>query len=280
MGKRGSRNRNTNTKKKQASISENTKLGSTRPQQKLSKTDSKFSDSNDIEPTLRKILKSFLDTYRSRLSSKNDSYKADFSFLPTIKHPNLDLLLLRLANELIEDILLQVPSFPSKLSAFLLESYACIESVCTLFEKITESQSSANISKLIFFCKILKPAWEINTSLSKNQELKMIYNDFQALSSNYNDFQALSSNNKDFSLLPFESIANFLQEKKSNKIFQRLFSDTSTDESKSPNRNIDSEVEEFRNRLESCEKLTTRGKPQVSEEWINTLKRQLNKIRA
>lgn len=271
MGKRGSRNRNTNTKKKQTSISENTKLGSTAPQQKLSKTDSKISDPNDIEPTLRKILKSFLSTYRSRLTSTNDSYKADLYSLPTIKHPNLDLLLSRLANELIEDILLQVPSFPSKLSAFLLESYACIESVCTLFEKITESQSSTNISKLIFYCKILKPAWEVDTSLSKNQELKAIYNDFQALSNNY----------KDLSLLPLDNIVNFIQGKKSNKkIFQKLFSDTSTNDSKSPNGNIDSEIEEFRNRLESCEKLTTRGKPQVSKEWINTLKRQLNKIKA
>lgn len=270
MGKRGSRNRNTNTKKKQTSISENTKLGSTAPQQKVSKTDSKISDPNDIEPTLRKILKSFLNTYRSRLTSTNDSYKADFSSLPTIKHPNLDLLLSRLANELIEDILLQVPSLPSKLSAFLLESYACIESVCTLFEKITGSQSSASMSKLIFYCKILKPAWEVDGSLSKNQELKTIYN----------VFQALSNNCKDLSLLPLDSFVNLIQGKKSNKIFQRLFSDLSTDESKSPNRNIDSEVEEFRNRLESCEKLTTRGKPQVSVEWINTLKRQLNKIRA
>ncbi|OMJ76895.1 hypothetical protein SteCoe_23632 [Stentor coeruleus] len=270
MGKRGSRNRNTNTKKKQVSISENTKLGSTTPQQKLSKTDSKMSDPNDIEPTLRKILNNFLSTYRSRLTSTNDSYKADLSSLPIIKHPNLDLLLLRLANEIIEDILLQVPSIPSKLSVFLLESCACIESVCALFEKITESQSNANISKLIFYCKILKPAWEVDISLSKNQELKTIYNDFKALSVNY----------KDTDLLPFGSIVNLLQGKKSNKIFQRLFSDTSTDESKSPNRSIDSEIEEFRNRLESCEKLTTRSKPQVSEEWINTLKRQLNKIRA
>ncbi|OMJ83226.1 hypothetical protein SteCoe_15878 [Stentor coeruleus] len=269
MGKRGSRNRNTNLKKKPIVNPENNKLSNSILQAKPTKSDSKSSDTNEFEMSIRKILKSLMSTFRSRLISSNEPYAIDISVLSETKCLNLDLVLSRLANELTEDILSQVQNYLGKLSVFLLESYACFESVCTLFEKISESKSSADISKLIFYCKVLKPAWEVDKSLSKTFELKNIYC----------ELQELLSNCKDFSLLPLNHAIHFLQGKKSNKIFKRLFSDSSTDESSSPNRSVDCEVEEFQIRLESCEKPATRRKPQVSEEWLNTLKRQLNKIR-
>lgn len=201
MGKRGSRNRNMNLKKKPIVSPENTKVGNSISQTKLTKSDSKSPDANEFEMSLRKILKGLMSTFRSRLISPNESYAADISTLSETKCLNLDLVLSRLANELTEDILSQVQNYLGKLSVFLLESYACFESVCTLFEKISESQSSVNISKLIFYCKVLKPAWEVDKSLSKTFELKNIYR----------ELQELSSNCKDFSLLPLDYMVHFLE---------------------------------------------------------------------
>ena len=87
---------------------------------------------------------------------------------------------------------------------------------------------------------------------------------------------ALSKNFTDHNLLPIESLVTMINGTASTKIFKKLFAEISTDESSSPNRNIEFEIEEFRNRLESCEILLTRRKPHVSQEWINNLKRQIN----
>ena len=80
--------------------------------------------------------------------------------------------------------------------------------------------------------------------------------------------------------MPVENLVQMINGTASNKKFHRNSPDFSTDESNSPDRKIDSEVEEFRNLLESCEILSIRKKPLVTQEWINALKNQINKSKA
>ncbi|OMJ81638.1 hypothetical protein SteCoe_17854 [Stentor coeruleus] len=269
MGKRGSRNRNSNLKKQTQDTPKNTKAITSISHIKAIKPDTEKCNSNEFKNSLRGILKNLIKTFRSRLMFSNEPYYADLSLLPETKCQNLEQVLPCLVNEITEDILQHVQDYCRKLNEFLLESYSCIQSVCTFFEKIIDSESISNITKIIFYCKILKPAWDQDRSLSKNQELRALYKSLHALSKDFNDH----------SLLPIENIEQLINGTASNKIFMRMFDNSSTDVSSSPNRSIDSEVEELRTRLESCEKLSSRSKPQVSQEWINTLKRQLNKIR-
>ena len=165
-----------------------------------------------------------------------------------------------------EEMLSLIQENPVKFNEFLLESYKCMQSACQLFEYVSGSSSVSNIFQLNYFCKILRPAWEVDKSLVKNSELKNIHKELLALSKNFTDHN----------LLPIESLVTMINGTASTKIFKKLFAEISTDESSSPNRNIEFEIEEFRNRLESCEILLTRRKPHVSQEWINNLKRQIN----
>lgn len=269
MGKRGSRNRNSVQKKKAPSV-----LSSQKPDQNVSmlkngSKDQKKSNFDQVISTLRFFMKGLTSTFRSRLLFSKDEYKLEFPQSLDLDSIKTEQVFSVLANELTEEILSLIEVHSKQLSEFLLESYQCVQSVSLLFEKIFNSASFADIAKLSFFCKIFKPAWDIDKSLSKNSLLSEIYKDLHGLSKDF----------KDHSLLPLENLMQMINGTASIKLFSRICIDLSTEGSASPVRNVDSEIEEFRNRLESCEKPLPRKKPQISQEWINTLRTQLRKSR-
>ena len=278
MGKKGARNRNSALKKKATVNPENVKLNQDKSVPKIATKAMKKRSSDELIVSLRSMQKSLINTFRSRLSSSKNVYNQDFEVFPETNFPNLDQILSSLVNEMAEEILSLIKEYPKNLTNFLLEAYQCMQSGSLLFEKISNSKSIVTISKLSYFCNILKPAWDVDKSLSKNSELKRIYKDLQSLPKDF----------KDHNLLPVENLAQMINGTASNKSFKNYgqlittknYADISTDESHSPSRKADSEIEEFRTRLESCEILSIRKKPLVTQEWINTLRNQITKSRA
>ena len=266
MGKRGNKNKNTNIKKKSSSHTENTKPEPHTSLQKSVKSDPKKSNSSEAEIKLRQLMKGQTSTFRARLLYSKGEYSTEDSLSLDVKSLSIVQIFPLMANELIQEILSLVQTHSKRLSEFLLESYRCVQSVCFLFEKIFNTQSFTNVSKLNYFCKILRPACEVDKSLSKISELRGLYRELQALSKDF----------KDHSMLPLENLVQMINGTASVKIFSRVYGEVSTDGSSSPNRKVDSEVEEFRTRLESCELLSMRKKPQVTQEWINYLRSQLS----
>ena len=269
MGKRGAKNKNSNLKKKSSPNPENIIPDPCISSQKNVKQDPKKANSKEGLSKLRGLMKGITSTFRTRLLYSKGEYATNDSHELDVKSISTDHAFPILVNELIEEILSLVQTHSKRLSEFLLESYQCVQSVSFLFEKIFNSQSFANVSKLNYFCKILRPAWEVDKSISKIPELRGLYKELQNLSKDF----------KDHSLLPLENLVQMINGTASAKIFSKIYADNSTDGSSSPNRKVDFEVEEFRTRLESCELVTTRRKPQVTQEWINTLRHQLSNIR-
>ena len=267
MGKRGARNKNSNQKKKSPNNSENSRAESLNAQTMFRQDPSKR-NSDDSVSALRHIHKSFISTMRNRLSNVDEPYKIDNAQMHELKSKVSEHFLSKHATEFIEEIFLLIYEFSQKFSEFLQESYQCIESVCLIYETISGSSSIKNIIKLSYFCKIFKPAWDLNKSIDKNCELRSIFKELQVLSKNF----------KDHNLLPLENVVHMIDGNESTKILNRILSDLNKN-SMSSDQSEDFEIEEFRNRLESFEKISPRKKPLVSEEWINTLKRQLSKIR-
>ena len=158
MGKKGGRSRNSALKKKATANPENIKIDQTVNLPKSSTKLMKKRDSDELIVTLRSMLQDLLRTFRSRLSSSKELYNQDFSTFPEIKLPNLDQILSSLVNELTEEILSLITEYPNRFTEFILESYKCMQSGALLFEQISNSKSITTISKLSYFCNILKPA--------------------------------------------------------------------------------------------------------------------------
>jgi hypothetical protein len=182
----------------------------------------------------------------------------------------MDQSLAGLAPEFVDEILSQVQEFPRKLSEVIIETYACIDTTCSFLSKLTENTALSEVYKFCFYYKILKPAWEVDKHLAKCGEVKLLHK----------EMKEIVKGCKVASLMSGESVEKMVSGNGLNKIFSQILAEVSTDESRSPERSVDSEVEEFQSRLENCEKLSRREKPLVSQEWINTIRKQLGKHKA
>lgn len=264
MGRRSTKSKNCSNKKKQQSPTTVSKHQEMLLPPKMQKQSQRQPKNNEFQSSLRASLKVLIQIFQTRLAFEDCPYEVQLPILPQ-NTEKLDQELSRLIMELIEDILEQVPRVHN-LSNFLQEAFQCLTAAGTYLNQISGNESAGHMCKLSYFYKILKPAWDVNKDLAKTVQIKQL---FKELSSFAKDFKDLSS-------LPLENLVQLINGTSSSKIFARVYSNLSTDSSNSPNRSIDSEVEELKIKLESCEKVLTRKKPLVSQEWIRNLKRQLS----
>lgn len=264
MGRRSTKSKNCSNKKKQQSPTTASKHQEMLLPPKMTKQSQKQPKNNEFQTSLRASLKVLIQVFQSRLSYKDIPYEIQMPILPQ-NTEKFDQVLSSLIMELIEDILEQVPRVHD-LSNFLQEAFQCLTAAGAYLNQVSSNESAGHMCKLSYFYKILKPAWDVKKDLAKVSQIKQL---FKELSSFAKDFKDLSS-------LPLENLVQLINGTSSSKIFARVYSDFSTESSNSPNRSIDSEVEELKIKLESCEKVLMRKKPLVSQEWISHLRRQLS----
>lgn len=265
MGRKALKSRNSNNKKKNQPQLSSSSSSPQDPFQILLKYSSQNKKTSDFMTSLQKSLKNLTCTFRSRINSSDKTYEIHLFTLTSEKFEKFDETLSGLIMELAEYLL---NSFkPSQnLALFLLESYKCIQSAGQILSPLSESGGVLQVSKLSYFYTILNPAFENQTSLKHNSVLKSLYNDLSNFCSSF----------KDHSLLPLEKLVQLFHGTGSSKAFAKACADISTDDSYSSVESIDSEVEEFSLRLENCEKVLNRNKPQVSQEWISHLRKRIN----
>jgi len=265
MGRKAAKSRTSNNRKKSQPQLSSTSSGPQDPFQILLKYSPQNKKTLDFMTSLQKSLKNLTLTFRSRINLSDIPYETGIFTLASEKFEKFDEVLSSLIMELTEYLLNSFKSSQS-LPLFLLESYKCIQSAGQILSPLSESGGVLQISKLSYFYTILKPAFENQTSLKYSPELKSLYNDLLNFCSSF----------KDHNLLPLEKLVQLFHGTRSSKAFAKACSDISTDDSCSSIESIDSEVEEFSVRLENCEKVLNRNKPQVSQEWISYLRKQIN----
>lgn len=265
MGRKAIKNRNSNNKKKVQSQSSATVPNTQEPFSLLLKYSTQNQKTSDSMIFLQKSLKNLVSTFRSRLNQSNTPYEASFPNQPIEKIDKIDEMLSLLIIELTE-FLLNIFKPSQSLTLFLLESYKCIQSASQLLSPLSESGGVLKISKLSYFYSILKPAFESQSSLKYVSGLDSLHKDLLNFCSSF----------KDHNLLPLEKLVQLFHGNGTSKAFAKACAEMSTDESSSSRASIDSEIEEFVIRLQSCEKVENRGKPQVSQEWIKLLRKRIN----
>lgn len=265
MGRKGTKNRNTNNKKKIQSLSSTTTPIPQEPFSLLLKHPTQNKQTQNSLTLLQKSLKTLISTFRLRLNQSTTPYEVTFTSLPSEKIDKIDEMLSLLIIELTE-ILLNIFKPGQNLTLFLLESHKCIQSASQLLSPLSESGGVLKISKLSYYYTILKPAFESQSGLKYVSGLDSLHKDLLNFCSSF----------KDHNLLPLEKLVQLFHGNGVSKAFGKACAELSTDESSSSRASIDSEVEEFVIRLQNCEKVVNRGKPQVSQEWITLLRKRIN----
>ena len=136
--------------------------------------------------------------------------------------------------------------------------------------KFCSDDSAKRLFRLSFFTKILKPAWNVNKGLSKNNAVKTLFKEEASFVKNF----------KDLSALPIENLVLMINDNSSAKVFAKVWIEENTENTENlegMEKGEDSEIQEFKKKLDNCEKVGNRMKPLVSHEWINQIKMQIGK---
>lgn len=269
MGRRGTKSKTSSKKKKTQSPRTNPSSTSPSISPKSNPSVSSRLKSDDLRKTLRIPLKHLFSLFTSRISASSPSCSSYSSISPPVlqeSNEKIDSILSSLIIELIEDILGQVNK-TQDLALFILEANELFCAAGEILNKFCSDDSAKHLFRLSFFTKILKPAWNVNKGLSKSNAVKTLFKEEASFVKNF----------KDLSVLPLENLILMINDNSSAKVFAKVCFGENNENFEGVEKGEDSEVLEFKKRLDECEKVSNRMKPLVSHEWINQIKMQIGK---